>query len=114
MILIVILKNIQKTTVKGFSKNSRSKLNFVPIKYISAHPTEKLIIWNPSEKCYKPLYCKTGALVLYYSTRGRILGRNWDKSLKSFPPCYSQSPLQMDLPPPPPTPQEQKWFETGL
>ncbi len=21
-------------------------------------------------------------------TRGRILGRNWDKSLKSFPPCY--------------------------
>ncbi len=26
-------------------------------------------------------------------TRGRILGRNWDKSLKSFPPCYSQSPL---------------------
>ncbi len=26
-------------------------------------------------------------------TRGRILGRNWDKSLESFPPCYSQSPL---------------------
>jgi hypothetical protein len=25
--------------------------------------------------------------------RGRILGHNWDKSLKSFPPCYSQSPL---------------------
>jgi hypothetical protein len=24
---------------------------------------------------------------------GRILGRNWDKSLKRFPPCYSQSPL---------------------
>ncbi len=24
---------------------------------------------------------------------GRILGRKWDKSLKSFPPCYSQSPL---------------------
>ncbi len=23
---------------------------------------------------------------------GRILRRNWDKSLKSFPPCYSQSP----------------------
>ncbi len=22
-------------------------------------------------------------------TRGQILGRNWDKSLKSFPPCYS-------------------------
>ncbi len=31
---------------------------------------------------------------------GRILGRNWDKSLKSFPPCYSQSPIFN--PPPPP------------
>jgi hypothetical protein len=29
-------------------------------------------------------------------SRGRILGRNWDKSHshKSFPPCYSQSPPQ--------------------
>ncbi len=25
--------------------------------------------------------------------RGRILGRTWDKSLKSFPPCDSQSTL---------------------
>jgi hypothetical protein len=32
----------------------------------------------------------TGSTAL---TRGRILGHNWDKSLKSFPPCYSQSPL---------------------
>jgi hypothetical protein len=24
-------------------------------------------------------------------SRGRILGRNWNKSLKSFPPCYAQS-----------------------
>jgi hypothetical protein len=29
--------------------------------------------------------------------RGRILGRNPDKSLKSIPPCYSQSPLQLCL-----------------
>jgi hypothetical protein len=29
--------------------------------------------------------------------RGRFLGRNPDKSLKSFPPCYSQSPLQLCL-----------------
>jgi len=28
---------------------------------------------------------------------GRILGRNPDKSLKSFPPCYSESPLQLCL-----------------
>ncbi len=27
--------------------------------------------------------------------RGRILGRNPDKSLKSLPPCYSESPLQL-------------------
>jgi hypothetical protein len=29
--------------------------------------------------------------------RGRILGHNWDRSLKSFPPCYSQSPLPTDF-----------------
>ncbi len=33
---------------------------------------------------------------------GRILGGNWDKRLKSFPPCYSQSPLLKDFTPPPP------------
>ncbi len=46
-------------------------------------------------------------------SRGRILGRNWDKSLKSLPSCYSQSPLLKDFTPPPPL-LEQKWFETGL
>ncbi len=30
--------------------------------------------------------------------RGQILWRNWDKGLKSFPPCYS--PLLMDFTPP--------------
>ncbi len=29
--------------------------------------------------------------------RGRILGRDPNKSLKSFPPCYSQSALQLRL-----------------
>ncbi len=33
----------------------------------------------------------------YVASRGRILGRNPDNSLKSFPPCYSQSPLQLCL-----------------
>jgi hypothetical protein len=33
--------------------------------------------------------------------RGLILGRNWDKGLKNFPPCFSQSPLLTDFPPPP-------------
>jgi hypothetical protein len=42
---------------------------------------------------------------------GRILRRNWDKSLKSFPPCYSKSPLLTDFTRPL---LEQKWFDTGL
>ncbi len=28
-----------------------------------------------------------------------ILGRNWDKNLKTFAPCYSQSPPPADLAP---------------
>jgi hypothetical protein len=32
-----------------------------------------------------------------FKTRGRILGRNPDHSFTSFPPCYSQSPLQLCL-----------------
>jgi hypothetical protein len=32
----------------------------------------------------------------------RLLGRNWDKSLESFPPCDSQSPLLTDFTPPTP------------
>jgi hypothetical protein len=40
---------------------------------------------------------------LVTNARGRILGHYWDKSLKSFPPCYSQSPLLTDLPPLPPS-----------
>ncbi len=35
-----------------------------------------------------------------------------EKSLKSSPPCYSQSSLLTNLLPPPLL--EQKWFETGL
>ncbi len=37
-----------------------------------------------------------------FSSRGRILGRNSDKSLKSIPPCYSPSPLLTDFTTPPP------------
>ncbi len=47
---------------------------------------------------------KRRALYKKYCTlyRGRILRRSWDKSLESFPPCYSQSPLLTDFNPPPP------------
>ncbi len=48
---------------------------------------------------------KTGHCTGQPETRGRILGSDWDKRLKSFPTCYSQSPLLTD---------EQKWCETGL
>ncbi len=30
-------------------------------------------------------------------TGGQVLGRNPDKGITSFPPCYSQSPLQLCL-----------------
>jgi hypothetical protein len=55
-------------------------------------------------------------LVQHYITyeshnRGRVLGRNWDKSLQSFSLCYSQSPLLTDFTPPPPSPFEQKWLK---
>jgi hypothetical protein len=57
----------------------------------------------------RTLFYKRGSLRV---VRGRILGRNWDHfSLKSFPHCYSKSPLITDLTPFPP---EQKWFDTGL
>ncbi len=44
--------------------------------------------------------------------RGRILGRNWDRNHKNFPPFNSQSSPRTDFTPPPP--RGQKWFETGL
>ncbi len=34
-----------------------------------------------------------------YVPWGQILGRNWKKSFKSYPPCYSQSPLLMNFTP---------------
>jgi hypothetical protein len=37
--------------------------------------------------------------VSFFFISGRILGHNWDKSLKSFPPCYSQSSLLKDFTP---------------
>jgi hypothetical protein len=45
--------------------------------------------------------------------RGRILGRIWDKSFESFPPCYSQSPLLTNFTPPPHPPWAKvvwNWF----
>ncbi len=51
------------------------------------------------------------SLYAYYS-KGRILCRNWDKSLKSFPTCYSQVTSTNRFYPPP-SPREKvvwNWF----
>ncbi len=49
--------------------------------------------------------CGTFVQSLQCYSWGRILERNWYKSLASFPPCYSQSPLLLPLP------LEHKWFK---
>jgi hypothetical protein len=50
-----------------------------------------VIIWKFNLLSFSTFvsYCAYRA----YQFRGRIPGRNSDKSLKTFPPCYSQSPL---------------------
>jgi hypothetical protein len=40
---------------------------------------------------------KVYAVIKQLVSSGRILERNWDKSLKSFPPCYSEPPLLPDF-----------------
>jgi hypothetical protein len=49
-------------------------------------------MWN-IRRAGMPLYIEDTA----YSVLRRILGRIPDKSLKSFPLCYSKSPLQLCL-----------------
>ncbi len=39
-----------------------------------------------------------------FLARGRIIGRDWNKSRRGFPPRYSHLPLLRDLLPPPPPP----------
>ncbi len=43
------------------------------------------------------IFCSEKVYKLHLLLRGRILGLNTDKSLKSFPPRYSKSPLQLYL-----------------
>ncbi len=73
-------------------------------------------IYMPSHNCHPEylhipnIFCHPISL----STEAKSLDVTWTKVLKSFPPCYSQSPLLPELSPPPPHPLEQRWFETGL
>ncbi len=50
------------------------------------------------------VFTRQNYIQLHYniSSRGRILGCNWDKSLKSFPPSLLLPPLRTDSPPPRP------------
>jgi hypothetical protein len=74
----------------GFDLNRKLlKLPIMPVAYWSG--------WNIMDEC-----------TLY--SRGRILGRNWDKSLQSFPLLAIHRYKRIFLPPPP----RKKWFETGL
>jgi len=50
------------------------------------------IPWDPFPPSLPPLPLPSPSL-----SRGWILGQNPDQSLKSFPPCFSQSPLQLCL-----------------
>ncbi len=66
----------------------------------------KLSWWVREARSLAPSCQSTTAMsssgALYSTVRGWILGRNWNKSLKSFSPCYSQSPLLTEFYPPPP------------
>ncbi len=46
----------------------------------------------------------TGETLSLIVNRGQILGHNWDKSLKSFPPCIHNPLYSRILPPTPPPP----------
>ncbi len=68
-------------------------------------------IWHAQQvRFFADVYVLWFAWVLFL---GRVLGRIWDKSLQSFPPCYSLSPVQTaDFAPPPPSLPDKKWFVT--
>ncbi len=79
---IVCVKELQICYVTGFSA-----LKLKP--FITSFVESMASIFSPCNN-----------IILYELNevnRGRILGRNPDKSLESFPPCYSQSPLQLCL-----------------
>jgi len=82
----------------------KSLPSFLPI-LISLKFNLKSLVWISQFSYYVKSFCQVGEPcwrpTLCLNNRGRILGRNWEKSLKSFPPCYSQSPLLAPLLPPP-------------
>ncbi len=65
--------------------------------------------WKQFKENFLPL-CHICTLTRFCSRkkeqRPNSLGLNWDKSLKSFPPCWSQSPRLTDFTPHPPPPRK--------
>jgi hypothetical protein len=91
---------------------SKSTINFLVIIIMSLLHVMLIMSSLCKDDRFEHSLCRMSESLILPVSRGRILGRNWDTSLKIFPPCYSQSPLLMDLTPPPPS--QQKWFETGV
>jgi hypothetical protein len=52
--------------------------------------------WVRAVGCHSDVWLNN-LFCIYLHTRGQVLRRNPDKILQSFPPCYSQSPLQICL-----------------
>ncbi len=67
------------------------RMDQVPIKHIVSRIT---VTWNSCSHCQGGNFgvSKLSGKV-WDGCWGWILGRNWDKILKSFPPCYSHSHL---------------------
>jgi hypothetical protein len=51
----------------------------------------KMTTW-PSSLSWISKIAAIFSVYSYGANRRDILGRNWDKNLKTFAPCYSQSP----------------------
>jgi hypothetical protein len=103
------MKRIFFTSLKSLKKGVGSGVGsgYISLRYGSGDPDQDphQNVTDP-QHCFCHLHCSVAILhqANIFLFRGRILGRNWDKSLQSVPPCYSQSPLITDFTPPSPPP----------
>jgi hypothetical protein len=80
-----LTKPNQEKSLPSFHILISLKFNLKSLVWISQFSYYVKSFCQVGEPCWRPILC--------LNNRGRILGRNWDKSPKSFPPCYSQSSL---------------------
>jgi hypothetical protein len=97
---------------------ARSKFYFIFVPFIQPNPFSTMLgLWDIyplfSTFMNKSFSFDVADSILYW---GRILGRDWDKSLEefSFLLFTVTSTNGFYSHPPPPPPLEQKWFETSL